>query len=55
MIFVWLKNPSSALPMKLAALNIDIKDSKAPGEFFWTSLENWQLPELIIASWDSSG
>ena len=39
--------------MKLAASNIEIKLTKAPVEFFYTSLQNWQLFEFIIASWDS--
>ena len=39
--------------MKLAASNIEIKLTKAPVEFFYTSLQNWQLFEFIIASWHS--
>ena len=35
--------------MKLAASNIEIKLTKAPVEFFYTSLQNWQLFEFIIA------
>ena len=39
--------------MKLAASNIEIKLTKAPVEFFYTSLQHWQLFEFIIASWHS--
>ena len=39
--------------MKLAASNIEIKLTKAPVEFCYTSLQNWQLFEFIIASWHS--
>ena len=51
--FLWIQDRSSAHPMKLAASNIEIKLTKAPVEFFYTSLQNWQLFEFIIASWHS--
>ena len=40
--FLWIQDRSSAHSMKLAASNIEIKLTKAPVEFFYTSLQNWQ-------------
>ena len=37
--FLWIQDRSSAHPMKLAASNIEIKLTKAPVEFFYTSLQ----------------